>query len=143
MQGMSGNFQSTEDTSPEHSPRSTNKPNPNFQSNPKPGHTTGGSGRSTGAAQGWIGRDAARYIRQEDDPRSCPPANREQFLERLFGSTNSLIRTCRVKNPDTQRAGRVGAAHSGQWGGAKLGKQSCRHYGRPRRQPSLYPSRVS
>ena len=67
-------------------------------SNPKPGHTTGGSGRggarrSNGAARGWIGRDAVRSIRQEDNPRSCPPANREHSLERLFGSTNSLIRT--------------------------------------------------
>ena len=52
------------------------------------------------------------------------------------------IITCRVQNPDTHRAGRVGAAHSGRWGGGKLGKPSCRHFGRPRRKTSLFPSRV-
>ena len=69
----------------------------NHLSNPKPGHTTGrsdrgGARRGNGAARGWIGRDAVRSIRQEDNPRSCPPANREHSLERLFGSTNNLIR---------------------------------------------------
>ena len=67
-------------------------------SNPKPGHTTGrsdrgGAPRGNGEARGWIGRDAVRSIGQEDNPRSRPPGNREHYLERLFGSTNCLIRT--------------------------------------------------
>ena len=67
-------------------------------SNPKPRYTMGGSGRGNarrgnGAARGWKGRDAGRSIQQNDNPGSCPPANREHFLERFcFGSTNNLIR---------------------------------------------------
>ena len=38
--------------------------------------------------------------------------------------------TCRVQNPDTQRAGRVGTAQGGRRGGATLGRTRCRHFGR-------------
>ena len=94
-------------------------------SNQKPGRTTSGSGRggaqrSKGAARGRIGWDAVSSIRPEDNPRSCPPANREHFLERLFGSTNRL--TCRIPNPDILRASRVGApGGAAERGRARLG----------------------
>ena len=62
---------------------------------PKPGHTTGRSGRGgarrgSRAARGWIGRHAVGSIRQENNPRSCPPANQEHSLESVSGSTNNL-----------------------------------------------------
>ena len=48
--------------------------------------------------------------------------------------------TCRVQNPDTQRAGRVGTAQGVQRGGATLGRTRCRHFGglgsRPFHRPS-------
>ena len=62
-------------------------------SNPKPGHTTGRSGR-VGArrggegGRGWVGRDAVGSIRPGDNPPSCPPANRGHCPGRLFGSTD-------------------------------------------------------
>ena len=48
--------------------------------------------------------------------------------------------TCRVQNPDTQRAGRVGTAQGGWRGGAMLGKTKFRHFSRLGSQPRLWPS---
>ena len=61
-------------------------------------HGPVGSGRRTagrrgGEGRGWVGRDAVGSIRPGDNPPSCHPANREHCPGRLFGSTNSLIRT--------------------------------------------------
>ena len=66
--------------------------------NPKPGHTSGRSGRGgarpgSGAERGWVGRDAVGSIRPGDNPPSCLPAIWEQCPERLFGSTNSILRS--------------------------------------------------
>ena len=94
-------------------------------SNPKHGHTTGGSGRSRaqrcdGAARGCVERDAVGSIRPGDNPPSCTPANGEYCPERLFGSKNSL--TCRVQNPDILRASPYGAAR-GRTAGAGVNGQ--------------------
>ena len=67
-------------------------------SNPKPRHTTGrpgrrGARRGGGAKRGWVERNAVGTIRPGNKPPSCSPANREHCPERLFGSTNSLIRS--------------------------------------------------
>ena len=54
-------------------------------SNPKPGHTTGGSGRGgarrrgSGAGRGRVGRDADGSIRPGDDRPSCLPGYRKQL----------------------------------------------------------------
>ena len=66
-------------------------------SNPKPGHTTGrpgrgGARRGSRAERGRVERDAVGSIRPGDNPPSCSPANREHCPERIFGSTNSLVR---------------------------------------------------
>ena len=51
--------------------------------------------------------------------------------------------TCRIQNPDTLRAGRVGAAHGGAASGAGLGRTECRRDDPARGQPCLLPSSVS
>ena len=48
---------------------------------PKPGHTTGRSGRGGarrggGVGRGWVGRDVVGSIGPGDNPPFCPPANR-------------------------------------------------------------------
>ena len=85
-------LQGIEDTSLERFSRSTNKRNPMRQSNPKPGHTTGGSGRAArcgAAGHGGPGRMGRRRVSPQDTAVSrvfqgiednCP----EHFL----GSTN-------------------------------------------------------
>ena len=47
-------------------------------SSPKPGHTTGGSGRGArrGGGVGWAGRDADRTVRPGDRRPSYPPRHR-------------------------------------------------------------------
>ena len=45
------------------------------------------------ARQVWVGRGAVGSILPGDNTPSCPFANREHCPERLFGSTNSIIRT--------------------------------------------------
>ena len=77
-----------------------------YLSNPKPGHTTGWSGRGGarrggGAERSWVGRDAVGSIRPGDNPPSCPPAYREQCPERFFGHTNSLISTYNPREKKT------------------------------------------
>ena len=77
-----------------------------YLSNPKPGHTTGWSGRGGaqrggGAERSWVGRDAVGSIRPGDNPPSCPPAYREQCPERYFGHTNSLISTYNQREKKT------------------------------------------
>ena len=52
-------------------------------SNPKPGHTTGGSKQSgarqgSGAGRGGAGRDTDGSVRPGDDTPSCPPGHRGQ-----------------------------------------------------------------
>ena len=47
--------------------------------------------------------------------------------------------TCRIQNPDTLRAGRVGAAHGGAARGAGLGRTGRRWVDPARRQPSFLP----
>ena len=49
------------------------------------------------------------------------------------------VLTCRVQNPDTQRAGRVGTAQGGRRGGATLGRTRFRHFGRLGSQQPLWP----
>ena len=51
--------------------------------------------------------------------------------------------TCRIRSPDTLRAGRVGAAHGGAARGAGLGRTGRRRVDPARRQPSLLPSSES
>ena len=48
---------------------------------PKPGQTSGRSGRGSArrggeGARGWVGRNAVGSIRPGDNPPLCPPANR-------------------------------------------------------------------
>ena len=62
-------------------------------SNPKPGHTTGRSGRGGArrggeGERGWVGREGVGSIWKGDNPPSCLPANRRRCPGRLFGSTN-------------------------------------------------------
>ena len=62
---------------------------------------------------------------------------------RLLSNANHLVvpfETCRVQNPDTQRAGRVGTAQGGRRGGATLSRTRCRRFGRLGSQPPLWPS---
>ena len=116
-------------------------------SNPKPGHTTGRSGRGGarrggGAGRSWVGRDAVGSIRPGDNPPSCPPANREHCPERLCGSTNSLIRTY-LSNPKpghtTGGSGR-GARRNGRAGSGGIGcQQTCS----ARKHKSRVPSKGS
>ena len=59
-------------------------------SNPKPGLTTGGSGRGNarrGGGAGWCGegQNADGTVRPQDNHPSCPP---DDCPERLSGSTN-------------------------------------------------------
>ena len=54
------------------------------RSNPKPGHTTGGSGQGGarqggGAGRGGAGRDAEGSVRPGDDRPSCLPGHRGQL----------------------------------------------------------------
>ena len=54
-------------------------------SNPKPGHTTGGSRqggarRAGGAERGRAGRDADGLVRPEEHLPSSPPKHRKQFF---------------------------------------------------------------
>ena len=74
-------------------------------------------------------------------PRRAPPLTDWPVLtgpdQRRPGSRTCFALTCRVQNPDTQQAGRVGEAHSERYSGSKLGRTGCRHFGRPRSQPSL------
>ena len=54
--------------------------------------------------------------------------------------------TCRIRNPDTTRAGRVGAVHggaAGRRGGAGLGRTGCRWVDSARKQNSFSPSSTS
>ena len=77
-------------------------------SNPKPGHTTGGSGqggarRGNRAARSWIGQDAVRSIRQEDNIRLAlqqivnnllnvsSEARTVQFVLKTNGGTKSAV----------------------------------------------------
>ena len=53
----------------------------------------GGARQGGGSGRGWVGRDAVESIRPGNNPPSCPPANREDCSELLFGSTNSLNST--------------------------------------------------
>ena len=66
------------------------------KSNPKPGHTTGRSGRG-GARQGggawrdYVGRDAVGTIRTGDKPLSCSPAYRKHCPERRLGNKKTFL----------------------------------------------------
>ena len=89
-----GTFKSFANVLPELFPWSANKRNfiQTDVSNPKPGHTSGPSGR--GAARrggkegrGWVERHAVGSIRPRNNPPSCTPANRSHCPGRLFGKT--------------------------------------------------------
>ena len=53
----------------------------------------GGARRGGEAVRVRVGRNAVGSIRLGGNPPSDPPADRKHCPERLFGSTNSLIRT--------------------------------------------------
>ena len=72
-----------------------NVPNPCFLnlSNPKPRHTTGGSGRGGaqrggGAVRGRVAQEADGTVRPEDKRPSCPPGLPRNYIERHFGCKN-------------------------------------------------------
>ena len=56
-------------------------------SNPKPGHTTGGSGRGGARRSGGAcaeGQDADGSVRPEDNHPFCPPGHRRQLYGTYF-----------------------------------------------------------
>ena len=61
------------------------------------------------------GTSTVRFAKETFVPRAHQ-GTEENSSERFFGGTNSLICACRIQNPDTLRAGRVGAAHGGAAG---------------------------
>ena len=69
------------------------------QSSPKPGHTTGGSGRGGarqggGAGRGRAGRDADGSVRQENNRPSYPPDNQKttRLDDSLEAGTSEILR---------------------------------------------------
>ena len=65
----------------------------NNLSNPKPGHTTGWSGRGGArpggeGGRGWVGQNAFGSTRPGDNPPSCQPANRDTALD-VFSSART------------------------------------------------------
>ena len=96
----------------------------------------------------WAGR--ALWLRTcfFSPPFCCHPGVAEPMLSHpvLLGEPHIIFFplvnhiTCRVQNPDTQRAGRVGTAQGGRRSGETLGKTRCRHFGGLGTQPPLWPS---
>ena len=94
-------------------------------SGPKPGYTTGGSGRGGarrggGAGPGRAGRDADGSLRLGGNRPSCLQGIVDNCPERLFRSTNTVNSIFRIQNPDTPRADRVGRRTAGRLGAAGL-----------------------
>ena len=102
-------------------------------SSPKPGHITGGSGRSArpggAAGPGGTGR------RQNNSPR------RQATLALAKASKRRLLNyNCRTQNPNTPRASRLGAARDGA---AERGRAVYRRVARARTEPSFLLPRAS
>ena len=93
-----------------------------------------------GAAHDPAGKNVDGSARPGDICPSFPPGIENNCPERLFGSTNSLTRTCRVQKPgNTTGEPRRGA----RGGGAESGKTVCQQNGSPREESFLARSRAS
>ena len=96
-------------------------------SSPKPGHTTGGSGRTAGRQGGGAG-SSRTGCQQNCSPRrqeslAPPKASRTRRLNvPPEARTSEIPFTCRVQNPNIPWAVRVGAAHGGAAGRGGAGQ---------------------
>ena len=84
-----------------------------------------------------------RSSRQHQKTQFGRTPSRKQGINCLSFTTflfQALRCTCRVQNPNMQRAGRVGTAQGGRRGRATLGGTRCRHFGRLGSQQPLWPS---
>ena len=88
---------------------------------PKPGHTTDGSGGGGASAE----------------PGQAAP----EGTSMVWLAQETSVPLFHLSSPKTGhttgRSGWVEAVHGGERGVAKLGRSGCRHFGRPRSQPSL------
>ena len=107
---------------------------------PKPGHTTGGS-RRDGA---WLGRERRRRL---GSPRVSVPRSHQRTQdncpERLFGSTNNLIRYYLSSPKPGQTTG--GSGRGARRGRAELAGSSrieCLQNCSPRQQGSFVPAKA-
>ena len=129
-------------------------------SSPKPGHTTGGSGRVGARRDGGAGRGGAGWDADAFSCKACPgkfgwipwPAIHQQRLGCIAiatvgsgenrqepSSSKGLFKILFVESKTWTYPGRAGAAQSTAGGGAGRGRTGCRPIGPPRKHPTLLP----